>query len=277
MRYPKQAIWRLVQLCAQELTKNGIMPFTRGDLIQCVQRKNPVYEADSINPIIQGITDNLRGGAPGAVGKDILHSVGRGLFVLKGRGAGHKESPVAVNRGRDSESRAWEEHQFIRPARPTVCANNDATVRIGEYDFRYICAIEPEREGDGSLREYRPQVRYKKAAGLALNRYGNGPFCKFKIPVNVELAGVYALIVKNKVRYIGECTTLSSRFNMGYGNISPRNCFVGGQETNCRINNLVLQQIKAGSNVSLWFLATDEYKAVERKLRESLPLSWNRV
>ena len=114
-------------------------------------------------------------------------------------------------------------------------------------------------------------------ASLPLNRYGKGPFCKFIIPRNIECCGVYALVVNGKVEYIGECAGLSSRFNRGYGNISPRNCFVGGQETNCRINNLVLQQIKAGLDVSVWFLATHEYKSVERELRESLPLSWNLV
>lgn len=79
----EHTIWRLVQRCAQDLTTRGVTPFTRRDLIACVQRHNSQYEPDSINPIIQGITDNLQGGAPGAVGKEILHSVGRGQFVLK--------------------------------------------------------------------------------------------------------------------------------------------------------------------------------------------------
>jgi len=269
MTYPKQTIWRLVQLCAQELTKNGMTPFTRDDLVRCVQRKNPGYEANSINPIIQRVTDNLRGGAPGAVGKNILHSVGRGLFVLKGGSKGHIESLAAMTPDRDQASRAGEARQPKRPEK--------STVRLAKYDFRYICAIDPEREADGSLREFMPQARYDNAAGLPLNRYGSGPFCKFKILRNMEFSGVYALVVNGEVRYIGKCVGLSSRYNMGYGNISPRNCFVGGQETNCRINNLVLQQIKARSDVLLWFLATDEYKSVERELRESLPLSWNRV
>ena len=77
------SIWRLVEECARELTDNGFSPFTRIDIIKCIQTKNPAYGADSINPIIQGLTDNLRGGAPGAVGKNILHSVERGLFVIK--------------------------------------------------------------------------------------------------------------------------------------------------------------------------------------------------
>lgn len=78
-----QPIWRLLEESAQELSKEGVIPFTRGDLIERVQRRKPDCLPDSINPMIQGITDNLKGGAPVAVGKNILHSVGRGLFVLR--------------------------------------------------------------------------------------------------------------------------------------------------------------------------------------------------
>jgi hypothetical protein len=39
----------------------------------------------------------------------------------------------------------------------------------------------------------------------------------------------------------------------------------------------VLREAKAGSDISLWFLATDEHKAVEKELRDSLSLSWSRV
>ncbi len=78
----QEPIWRIVQDCARELTRQGIVPFTRKDLIGGVKRHNPNRDANSINPIIQGITDNLKGGAPGANGKRILHSVSRGQFVL---------------------------------------------------------------------------------------------------------------------------------------------------------------------------------------------------
>lgn len=80
---PKSPIWRLVETSAHELTDAGRSPFTRRDLISCIQAIDSSIGADSINPIIQGVTDNLRGGAPGAVGKDILHSVARGQFVLR--------------------------------------------------------------------------------------------------------------------------------------------------------------------------------------------------
>lgn len=75
-------LWKLIYTCAQELTHRGLTPFTRGDLIACVQRMNPGCKRASIDPMIQGMTDNLRGGAPGGLGRNLLHSVARGRFLL---------------------------------------------------------------------------------------------------------------------------------------------------------------------------------------------------
>jgi hypothetical protein len=38
--------------------------------------------------------------------------------------------------------------------------------------------------------------------------------------------------VDESKEYVGECRDLVKRFNSGYGQISPRNCFVGGRRTN---------------------------------------------
>jgi hypothetical protein len=109
-----------------------------------------------------------------------------------------------------------------------------------------------------------------------LNRYGAGPFCKFKIPRNFKTCGVYAIISGTAVLYIGECENLSARYNMGYGNISPRNCFVGGQETNCRINNLIYCAVNNGAELTLWFLPSSDFKTIERELRALVRPVWNR-
>lgn len=103
-----------------------------------------------------------------------------------------------------------------------------------------------------------PQARYRDAGTVPLNKYGCGPFCKFKIPWNISLSGVYALVVGKEAQYVGECTNLSSRFNMGYGNISPCICFLGGQGTTCRVNNLILKKVKTGLDVDLWFHETKD-------------------
>ena len=263
-------IWTLVEQCAKELTENGISPFTRADLIKGVQRKDASYGPDSINPIIQGLTDNLKGGAPGAVGKNILHSVGRGLFVLNDKNQTNMKSPISNVSAQKPRSPI-----AITPRSIQMAGNN--VLRIGEYDFQYVCTIEPERKTDGTILAFMPQPNYVNTDNLQLNKYGKGPFCKFTIPRDIKFPGVYALVEANDVKYIGECVALSPRFNMGYGNISPRNCFVGGQETNCRINNLILKQVSAGSMITLWFLNTANHKNIEAELRSQVNLSWNKV
>lgn len=72
----------MVQECARDLTRSGKTPFSRKDILDWIEERFPGTDSNSINPIIQGITDNLKGGAPGADGKNILHSVARGQFVL---------------------------------------------------------------------------------------------------------------------------------------------------------------------------------------------------
>jgi len=270
------AIWKLVEECARQLTENGISPFTRADIIKCVQRKNAAYGPDSINPIIQGLTDNLHGGAPGAVGKNILHSVGRGLFVLSSENTEHKPSEM-VNQILKPRNTISVKIDSLIPENLISRISNNRVRGIGGYDFRYICNIEPVREPNGAVSTFMPQSGFENTNHIALNKYGIGPFCKFKIPKNLEFPGVYALMEENNIKYIGECAGLSSRYNMGYGNISPRNCFVGGQETNCRINNLIFQQLSAGLEISLWFLYTLNYKSIESQLRALLLPSWNRI
>ena len=157
--------------------------------------------------------------------------------------------------------------------------NGDTVMQleIEGHNFIRVCAIEPKRTPDESIWEFMPQERYKNTDNVPLNRYGKGPFCKFTIPKTIVASGVYAMISDEKVKYIGECQNLSSRINMGYGNISPRNCYVGGQETNCRVNNLIFNEAKLRSVLSLWFLETDNYKHIEQKLRSSMHPAWNRA
>jgi hypothetical protein len=150
-------------------------------------------------------------------------------------------------------------------------------LRVEGYEFDLIGELAPVRTGDGTLQAFLPQSRYRNAATVPLNRYGAGPFCKFVIPRNYKTAGVYLMVGANRIRYVGECANLSARFNMGYGNISPRNCFKGGQETNCRVNSLIYNWASAGRELELWFYPTGDYKAVEAELRTKLQPDWNRI
>ena len=150
------------------------------------------------------------------------------------------------------------------------------TLQIGEFPFIFIAEILPEKEPDGQVKAYLPQGRYLNEEHLPLNPYGQGPFCRFKIPNYLDQCGVYALVCDDQVVYIGECVHLARRFNMGYGTINPRNCFVGGQETNCRINHLIFQAVQENQRVSLWFYATAQYKKLESQLLQTVPTPWNR-
>lgn len=267
MAASKVTIWKLVQKCAEQLTHAGQTPFTRGELIRCVRKTNPEYDENSINPIIQGVTDNLRGGAPGAVGMNILHSVARGQFVLNSSSIGASDSHPM--------QKAVVVQARLKAATPPHSDKN--TIALGTITFKYVTFILAERDSKGRTRRLMPQARYENRDNLPLNRYGNGPFCKFSIPNSYSQSGVYVLTVNDAPKYVGECTNLSQRFNMGYGNISPRNCYAGGQETNCRINNLLYRSMQLGHTVVLWFYPTSEYKAVESTLRATYSMEWNRA
>lgn len=158
-----------------------------------------------------------------------------------------------------------------------VRSPTDEMTEIDEFKFSLVCSLNAEKDELGEVLHYFPPERFENANGLPLNRYGHGPFCKFRIPTNINESGVYLITSDEELKYIGECQDLSQRYNAGYGNISPRNCFKGGQETNCRINNLVLKDSVEGSNVQLWFHPTDKYKAVESALRANHPTPWNRI
>ena len=61
----------------------------------------------------------------------------------------------------------------------------------------------------------------------------------------------------------------------GYGAISPKNCFVGGQSTNCKVNNRILQHASAGRRIELWFHSTVNMGAIEQTVISTLSPAWN--
>jgi hypothetical protein len=149
-------------------------------------------------------------------------------------------------------------------------------MQIGRLSFEFVCYLMPDTVPAGQVLSHFPQERYRNASNLPLNPYGGGPFCKFRIPKQFKTSGVYALVVEGSIKYIGECINLSSRYNSGYGNISPRNCFKGGQETNCRINALIHAESQLGRKVELLFHAAREHKELEKRLLSIGAYEWNR-
>ena len=62
---------------------------------------------------------------------------------------------------------------------------------------------------------------------------------------------------------------------MGYGRIAPRNCYVGGQSTNCKMNKVVLSLYEQGKTVDLYFYKTTDYKHVELELLGKIKTPYN--
>lgn len=75
--------------------------------------------------------------------------------------------------------------------------------------------------------------------------------------------------------YVGLCDNLSARFNAGYGNISPKNCYEGGQPTNCKVNTKILQEALFGNMLQLWFFRTVNKTLVEQQLIQQIKPPWN--
>lgn len=146
----------------------------------------------------------------------------------------------------------------------------------GNYLFAFVSKIIPKLDRGVAL-EFLPPNRYNNKKNYSLHKFGKGPFCKFTIDGKYSgKIGVYLIVLDDAVCYVGECIDLKKRFNAGYGNISPRNCFVNGQSTNCRINSLILESFKNNKSISLYFLKTDNRSGIERELIKKLRPAWNR-
>ena len=152
---------------------------------------------------------------------------------------------------------------------------------FAELSFSYVGSIRPKRDELGKVIEEFPQVKYCNERNLPLHKYGLGPFCRFQIAQDCQQSGVYVLTNDEGSLYVGECQNLKLRWGpSGYGGISPRNCYLGGQETNCRINNLIYRETKSGTDLDLWFHSIEDDKRgrleVESKLLVALEPPWNK-
>ncbi len=137
--------------------------------------------------------------------------------------------------------------------------------KLLNYSFYYVCDIEPARNIDRTIKEFYPAKKYSEE--IELNKYGNGPFCRFSIPVKwVGIMGVYVLFFNGELKYIGQCIDFGKRYNQGYGKISSENCKRKGQSTNCKINNFILNTAKNSEKIKLYFFETNLYDEVESAL-----------
>ena len=153
-----------------------------------------------------------------------------------------------------------------------------SSLTIQDHTFDYVCGIVPKLDSEGNVMEIFPQSKYENKKNLSLNKYGKGPFCKFTINRKYSgKSGVYVISVNNEIQYVGECDDFFKRFGMGYGNISPRNCFEGGQLTNCRINSNILTLFKSNGIIQLYFLETHDRFKIEYVLIGKFVPPWNKT
>ena len=169
----------------------------------------------------------------------------------------------------------------VRPSRGEDVKGARIEGTFAGYSFKQVGPVLPERDDGGEVIAELPQSKFRNERKIPLHKYGRGPFCRFRIAKGWPRSGVYVLADGDDSLYVGECQDLESRWGLnGYGGISPRNCYTGGQETNCRINNLIYRETKAGARLHLWFHPVEGGKqarlAIESRLVASLRPPWNR-
>ena len=111
-----------------------------------------------------------------------------------------------------------------------------------------------------------------------LNSYGDLVYSIFKINNAKFLLkkGLYIYCINNGLKYIGRSKDpFGKRINNGYGKISPKNCYLDGQSTNCHINSLIT---KNKNNIQLFLLEIDNnelIESLEKDLIKEYEPEWN--
>ena len=111
-----------------------------------------------------------------------------------------------------------------------------------------------------------------------LNPYGDLRYSTFSLatPEFESSTGVYAYFEGNVLRYIGRCRdSMKKRVTQGYGKIHPKNCYLDGQATNCRLNALIT---KTSETITLRICRIEsrsEIEHVESSLIQRHKPPWN--
>lgn len=140
--------------------------------------------------------------------------------------------------------------------------------------FVMIGSVCLAKRADGTFITQSPQRQYLKAATTPLHHYGAGEFCTFRFSDVPDMGGVYTMSIRNKIMYVGETDNLKRALNQ-FGHISPANCYDGGRQTMCRINQEILDAARNGHDVEVWFCACDDRKEFKVALKSSVDPSWN--
>ena len=111
-----------------------------------------------------------------------------------------------------------------------------------------------------------------------LNSYGDETYSRFFIRDANWLTrkGLYCYVVGGIVMYIGQSKdSFGKRINQGYGNISPKNCYLDGQATNCHLNSLITRH---RAEVELFVSEVNDLTVIdklEKMLIKTCQPAWN--
>lgn len=111
-----------------------------------------------------------------------------------------------------------------------------------------------------------------------LNPHGDRSYIQFRPQLGPykPLKGLYRYTVAGRVVYVGlSLDSFGRRIGSGYGSISPKNCYLDGQSTNCHLNALLAQHWDEVQLSILPMTDAQEIVALERALIRGLRPEWN--
>ena len=153
-----------------------------------------------------------------------------------------------------------------RPRTEAKPVNKDASRRsvgsleirnLAGYAFKLVEVIQPERDERGKVIEERVSSR-----DGTWNKHGQGPFCRFRVAEGWRECGVWLLVSGDAELEVGACGDLEMIWSR-VGRIKPYAVVRRGTSTHCKNNNRILNEIKRGSEISLWFRAIPDNKQRE--------------
>lgn len=112
-----------------------------------------------------------------------------------------------------------------------------------------------------------------------LNKNWDLKYTKFYIKENLEKKWIYIYTVNNKLKYIGRCNdNMKKRINNWYWKISPKNCFLDWQSTNCKLNSFINQN--KNSELFLFDMSNEKKEQIdlyEEELIQKYNPEWNTI
>ncbi len=106
-----------------------------------------------------------------------------------------------------------------------------------------------------------------------LNKHGDLSYCDFMLENFKNDKGLYCFIINDEIKYIGRSKkTFKERINE-YGKITPYNCLIDGQATNCKINSKINSLNNSLIFIGFYLMNTStdiEISDLEKKMIKSL-------